>query len=147
MLKSRRIRLVVRMTFLSPGIVGLIACAIGYFLAAGCRGPAGPDGKDSKLADPLPPQIEWISPAPGVEVDTSLLLQVHAADNVGVYRVSFYIAGFEFAAILSDSAAGRYDFLWDAQGYPEGPYPLMARVWDESRQTGTTPVRVIEVKH
>ncbi len=112
-----------------------------------CQGPSGPDGKDSRLTDSQPPVIDWISPAPGIDVDSSLLIQVHASDNIGVYRVSLYIAGFEFAAVLSDSAAGVYSLLWESISYPEGPYPLMARVWDDSRQTGTTPVRIIQVKH
>ncbi len=117
------------------------------FAVVACEGPAGPDGKDSRLTDSLPPVIEWIAPAPGVEVDSSLLLQVHASDNIGVYRVSIYIAGFEYAGSLTDTAAGVYSLFWDATTFPEGPYPLMARVWDESRQTGTSPVVVIEVRH
>jgi len=127
--------------------IAILLSAILLILGTACQGPAGPDGKDSRLTDSLPPQIEWISPEPGVEVDSSLLIQVHAFDNIGVYRVSIYIAGFEYAGNLVDTAAGVFSILWESGNFPEGPYPLMARVWDESRQTGTTPVRIIQVNH
>ena len=127
-------------------IVAMLAIVALWFFSA-CQGPAGPDGTDSHISDSLPPQIEWMSPAPGSEIDSLVLLQVRAVDNSGVYRVVFYIAGFEFAAELTDSTSGIYSLNWNAANYPEGPYPLMSRAWDESRQTGTTPVRVIYVVH
>jgi len=127
----------------SPAVWGALA----LLSMVACQGPAGPDGKDSLLTDSLPPQIEWILPDPGAIIDDSITVQVQATDNIGVYRVSIFIAGFEYAAVLTDTVKHVYSYFWESIRFPEGPYPLMCRVWDDSRQTGTTPVRVVQVAH
>lgn len=124
-----------------------LALLLIWIVTVSCQGPAGPIGKDARLTDSLPPTIEWIAPEPGITLDSIALLQVTARDNIGVYKVAFYVAGFEFAGVLIDSIAGKYEYRWDVSDYPEAPYPLMARAWDNSRQIGTTPVRVVNVKH
>lgn len=116
-------------------------------LLTSCRGPAGSDGSDAVLTDSLPPRIEWLAPPAGAVVDSAVVLQARAADDQGIYRVSFYIAGFEFPAELTDSAQGVYSYRWQARRYPAGPYPLLGRVWDDARQIGSTHVRVVYVQH
>jgi hypothetical protein len=121
--------------------------ALILMLFAACQGPVGPDGDNARVNDSLPPTIEWIRPEPGDTVAGIDTLQVRVDDDQGIYKVAFYIAGFEFSSTLTDTVNNIYDCIWDATLYPEGPYPLMARVWDTSRLTATTPVRVVEVKH
>jgi len=111
-----------------------------------CKGPAGISGDDAQLADSLPPVIEWITPDAGTVVTSTVLLSAQARDDQQIYRVAFFVAGFEFAGTLTDSAQGIYDFNWDASRYPEGPYPLVAMVWDNSRQIGSTPQRIVIVR-
>lgn len=131
--------------------VSLLAAAIALTLASAllisCAGPTGSAGDDARLLDSLPPVIEWITPAAGDTVDTLVTLSVRATDDRGVYRVAFYIAGFEFDPQLADSAGGIYRYEWNARRYPEGPYPLTAMVWDLSRQIGSTPTLLVQVRH
>jgi hypothetical protein len=112
-----------------------------------CKGPAGANGDDARLVDSLPPTIEWIAPDPDVSADTILILKARAHDDHAIWKVSFFIAGFEFPAMLDDSSSGLYTYEWRCLLYPEGPYPLMVRVWDESQQIGSTPERIVQVRH
>ncbi|MDP8240297.1 MAG: Ig-like domain-containing protein [Candidatus Hatepunaea meridiana] len=113
----------------------------------GCEGPTGAPGDNAELADSLAPQIEWISPEPGLVIDSAVTLSVRASDDDAVRQMSFYIAGLEFSGILIDSAQGIYEFEWLAKNWEEGPYTLMARVWDRARNCATTPVIFVQVEH
>jgi len=115
-------------------------------VVASCQGPTGVPGDDSQLTDSLPPTIEWVSPEAGVTVSSEVMLSVRAHDDQQVYRVAFFIAGFEFAGSLTDSAQGIYSYTWDASRYPAAPYPLVAMVWDVSRQIGSTPMRMVTIQ-
>jgi len=113
----------------------------------GCKGPSGPDGADAALTDSLPPSIIWLNPPPNSIIDTLVVLEAAAADNQGIWRMSFYIAGFEFSGTLADSARGLYRYVWNARYYPQGPYPLQARAWDAARNAASTPVCMVSVAH
>ena len=111
----------------------------------GCNGPVGPDGDDAFLIDSLSPVIEWISPAQGLITSDTVTLTARATDDHGIWRMVFYIAGFEEVGELVDSAAGIYEYTWIVNTYPDAPYPLMARAWDTSRNMATTPVVLVEI--
>jgi hypothetical protein len=118
-----------------------------FMLSIGCEGPAGPDGDDAYIEDPISPEIEWLNPTAGdtiIGVDT---LCVSASDNVDILRMVFFIAGREYAGKLIDSTAGLYELPWNTDHWPSGPYPLMARVWDEARNDAETPVIIVHVVH
>ncbi len=122
---------------------GFLWLALGWIF--GCKGPQGPSGSDAVLTDTIPPWIEWITPASGDTVDSLLLLSVRAGDDQAVARLVFSIAGFDFAP---DSTIGnKYYLTWFAKHYPEGPYPLVARVWDATRNTAITPMILVYVNH
>jgi len=127
-----------------PPLLALLTTAL---FSLSCQGPAGPKGDDAVLADSLPPVIEWISPAAGIQVSGMVTLKAAAYDDQGIYRVAFFVSGFEFAGRLTNPDSGFYSADWDATLYPEGPYPLAAMVWDNSRLLGTAPERLVWVKH
>lgn len=112
----------------------------------GCNGPAGPDGDDSFLIDSLAPLIEWISPDQGLVTSDTVIISARATDDKEIWRMVFYIAGFEEVGVLVDSATGIYEHRWAVNTFPDGPYPLMARAWDASRNMATTPVVMVELK-
>ncbi|MFH0766282.1 MAG: Ig-like domain-containing protein [Calditrichota bacterium] len=95
----------------------------------------------------MPPVIVWLNPSPNAVIDTTVVLEATATDNQGIWRVVFYIAGFEFPGALVDSARGLYHCLWNARYYPAGPYPLQARAWDAARNVASTPVCMVSVNH
>ena len=135
-------------------IKGLYVVAIAFtclvamiMMAGGCAGPAGPDGDDAVLADSILPTISWIQPEAGAAFDSLAILSVRANDDQGVWRMIFYVGGFSFTGMLVDSVEGIYQFNWSVIYYPQGPYPLMARVWDAARNQATTPVRLVYVEH
>ena len=113
----------------------------------GCQGPAGPDGDDAFLSDSLAPVIEWLSPQPGVVIDSGATLTAHVTDDRVVWQMLFYIGGLKYDGVLTDSSAGIYSYRWNATRWPEGPYPLMARARDGDRNTSTTPVIIVQVEH
>ncbi|MCF7811697.1 hypothetical protein K9N50_11985 [bacterium] len=118
-----------------------------FMLFLSCEGPSGPDGDDAYIEDPLSPEIEWLNPTAGdtiIGVDT---LRVSATDNVSILRMAFFIAGREFAGKLVDSTTGLYELSWNTDHWPSGPYPLMARVWDEARNDAETPVIIVHIVH
>jgi len=127
--------------------VALIAIISLIAGAAGCKGPSGPDGEDAFIPDSLPPGIEWISPEAGQMIDSLAVLSARVHDDQGVRHMSFYIAGFEFAGVLVDTAGGIYCYEWLAVNWPEGPYPLMGRAWDDARNVATTPLIIVQVEH
>ena len=114
---------------------------------AGCVGPSGPDGDNAFLQDSMAPTIDWISPEPDSIIDSSVTLSASVFDDQYVKRMSFYIAGFEFAGSLVDSVEGIYIYEWQALLWPEGPYPLMARAWDDAKNVATTPMILVHVEH
>jgi len=124
-------------------ITAISLCLIGI----SCKGPSGPDGDDAFLIDSLPPQVEWLEPEPGVVSEDMLILSAKAKDERGVWRMVFYVGGFEQKGTLIDTTAGIYQYQWLAKLYPEGPYPLMARAWDAARNMATTPVVLVELVH
>ncbi|MBM3326837.1 MAG: hypothetical protein FJY65_07650 [Calditrichaeota bacterium] len=126
-------------------INSLGALAVGILMLLGCKGPQGPAGSDAVLTDTLPPWIEWLTPSSGDTVDTLLSLSVRAGDDQAVARLTFSIAGFDFTP--DSSVADRYFLTWFPARYPEGPYPLVARVWDATRNTAITPMLLIYVRH
>ena len=103
----------------------------------------GPDGDDAVLADSTAPLIEWIAPEAGTEVDGVVILTAYADDDQGIWKMSFYIAGFEVEGVLTDSTGGIYTYSWNTESYREGPYPLMARAKDAARNQSTTPVVIV----
>lgn len=116
-------------------------------MTIGCMGQTGPDGEDAFLADSLAPQIRWLTPPPGSVIDSTVTVSAEATDDQGIWRLVFYIAGFEFQGSLIDSASGVYHYTWHAELFPDGPYPMMARAWDDARNMATTPVIQVEVNH
>ncbi len=126
-------------------IASIFTSTIALMIHSGCQGPTGPDGDDSFLQDSLAPEIEWLAPQSGeIEADT-ILLSAKATDDVEIWKMVFFIAGAERQGTLVDTSAGEYQFEWLAYLYPEGPYPLMARAWDKSRNMSTTPVILVEI--
>jgi len=111
----------------------------------GCNGPVGPDGDDSFLIDSISPVIEWISPDQGLITNDTVTIAARAADDQEIWRMVFYVAGFEEVGVLIDSVAGIYEHKWIVNTYPDGPYPLMARAWYTSRNMATTPVVLVEL--
>ena len=121
--------------------------AIFAFTQLGCQGPAGPDGDDAVLADSLAPVLTWLTPEPGLVIDNGTTLSAQVSDDQGISQMVFYIAGFEFPGILTDTLTGIYSYEWSARLWPEGPYPLMARAWDSARNSATAPVVIVRVEH
>jgi len=121
--------------------------SIVFMLLGGCEGPAGPDGDDSVLDDPVSPKIQWLAPAAGDTINGVDTLRVIASDNIKVLSLKFFIAGIECSGSLIDSSAGMYELIWETDHWREGPYPLMARVWDEVRNDAETPVIIVHVVH
>ena len=112
--------------------------------ASSCYGPTGPDGQDAILSDSLAPVIEWIYPSPGqFNVDT-LVLRARVIDDQQIWKVIFYTGGFDHQTVILDSTEGIYEYAWPLYLYPTGPYPIMARAWDISRNVAVTPVFIIE---
>lgn len=132
---------------LSIYLFTISTAALILFLFASCKGPTGPDGTDSFLTDSLPPQIDWISPEPGLFTTDTIILQARVTDDQELWRMVFYIAGFERDGILIDSAESIYAHTWITTNYPEGPYPIMGRAWDVKRNMTSTPVTLIEIEH
>ena len=136
--------------------IGCIMFATAIFLSA-CRGPTGPNGQDAFVPDSLIPVVEWLEPDVDVTVDSLVILRIKAFDRIGLddgsiaetfaWRISFFIAGDEFAGSLEDSARKIYSYRWNAARYPEAPYPLSAKVWDVTRNTASTPTIVVWVRH
>jgi len=129
------------------GTVGpaLLLVPLAMIATLSCQGPQGPDGSDAVVVDSLPPQVVWIRPDPGAVADTTLLLEVSARDETELWRVVFSATGFDYPP---DSSRGdRYYFTWTCRYYPAGSYPLVVRVWDASRNSSITPVRMVEVRH
>ena len=116
-------------------------------LLIGCEGPAGPDGDEAVLDDPVSPEILWLSPTAGDTINSVDTLRVIASDNIKVLRLKFFIAGFEYSGSLVDSSAGMYELIWKTDRWLPGPYPLMARVWDDARNDAETPVIIVYVVH
>lgn len=116
-------------------------------LSTGCEGPTGPDGDDAVISDTLAPVVEWIDPPVGLVIDTACTFHARAIDDQEIWRMVFYIGGFEFAGSITDSIEGIYSIRWNARLYPQGPYPLLAKAWDSSRNVGSTPVFMVYVEH
>lgn len=121
-------------------------------IQAGCKGPTGPDGEDAFIADSESPLTEWHSPRNGDSLyttegwqDTSVTLAATATDDKSIWRTVFYIGGLEKRGTLVDSAEGLYNVIWHYGLYPSGPYPLMARCWDEAGNMSTTRIIQVEV--
>jgi len=125
------------------GIATSIVLSVLLMLSIGCQGPAGPDGDEAILDDPVSPVILWLAPAAGDTINGVDTLRVIASDNLKVLRLTFFIAGFEYAGSLIDSSAGMYELIWETDHWPSGPYPLMVRVWDEARNDAETPVVIV----
>ena len=125
----------------------LTSLVLGTVFFTGCQGPAGPDGDNAVLVDSLAPVLVWMAPEPGTTVDSAVTLSAQVHDDQAVEQMVFYIAGFSFAGILTDTSAGIYVYEWSALHWPTGPYPLMARAWDGARNNASTPVVIIQVEH
>jgi len=126
--------------------------ALAIILHLGCNGPTGADGEDAFIADSTSPMLVWQSPSNGDTLysteesqDTSVALVATAVDENSIWRMVFFIGGFEKKGILIDSAAGSYNVIWNYGLYPVGPYPLMARCWDEAGNMSTTRIVQVEV--
>lgn len=126
--------------------ISLSAIIIGVALV-GCTGPAGPDGDDASVADSLAPRIEWLSPETGAIIDSAVVLTAIATDDKELWKMIFYIAGFDFNGELIDSVNGVFEYRWDTVHWPEGPYPLMARAWDTARNHTSTQTVLIRIEH
>ena len=124
--------------------ITFFALAICYL---GCQGPAGPDGDDAVLIDSLAPVLTWLTPEPGLAIDSAATLSAKVTDDRDVSQMVFFIAGFEFTGTLTDTSSGIYIYEWSARLWPEGPYPLMARAWDDARNSAATPVVIVQVEH
>jgi hypothetical protein len=118
-----------------------------FCIITSCSGPTGPVGSNAVLEDTVLPTIEWITPEPELLIDSSVTLSVHAYDDHTIWQVTFFIAGFEVPAVMSDSAGRIYSYQWDCRLYPDGPYPLAARAIDDSRNASITPERLVHVRH
>lgn len=123
----------------------LVSTLTALFISA-CQGPTGPNGEDAFLTDSLPPVIEWISPASGIVISDTLLLRARVTDDRQLWRMVFYIAGFEQEGVLVDTTDDIYEYVWLASLYPPGPYPVMGRAWDLSRNMSSSPVILLEIK-
>jgi hypothetical protein len=122
----------------------VVLCAL---YIPGCQGPTGPTGDNAVLADSLAPVLVWLTPEPGTTVDSAATLSVQVSDDQAVVQMVFYIAGFEIAGTLTDTTAGIYVYEWSTRHWLEAPYPLMARAWDEARNSAATPVVIVQVDH
>ncbi len=131
--------------------IGLFTILIAFGLV-GCKGPVGADGEDAFIADTLAPVIEWQVPNNGDTLfttvepqDTSIVLSATAQDDNNIWQMVFYVGGFEKNGILVDNSSGTYHFVWHYGLYPLGPYPMMARCWDEAGNMSTTKIIQVEV--
>ena len=133
----------------SPAIILILPLfLVGIFiLSGGCDGPAGPDGDDAVIADSVAPAVEWIDPPINMVIDTAITFQARATDDQGIWKMVFYIGGFEFPGSLTDSITSIYSVHWNARLYPEGPYPLIAKAWDTDRNAGSTPLFMVYIEH
>jgi hypothetical protein len=128
----------------STGVISLVFVAFSFCtILFGCTGVAGPDGDDAVISDTLSPVIKWLLPEAGSEVDSIEIISVSATDDQIIRRVVIYIAGWEASAELIDSTLGLYRYNWNSSDFPVGPYPLMAKAWDESSNQSSTPVVLV----
>jgi hypothetical protein len=125
---------------------------VAAYIFISCQGPTGVDGDDAFIADTLSPVIEWQFPNNGDSLfttiepqDTSIVLSAIATDDNVIRQMVFYCGGYEQKGILVDSATGTYNFDWHYGLYPIGPYPLMARCWDEAGNMSTSRIIQVEV--
>jgi hypothetical protein len=95
----------------------------------------------STSADTTAPTVAIASPSGGSSVAGQVLVDVNAADNVGVSRVELRVNG---AAIAADTAA-PYQFAWDTAALANGGYTLEAVAFDaagNSKASGAVAVTV-----
>ncbi len=84
--------------------------------------------------DATPPAAALISPAQGVVLRGSALLEATASDNRGVSRVEFY----DGATLLGTSVASPHTMSWNTALVPDGAHTLTVKAFDSVGNVGTS---------
>lgn len=118
----------------------------------GCEGPQGPAGTGIEDLDLVDPTVELIDNFSGplqsqrVEAD-SFIIRARANDNEAVEYVEFFFDGSsEMGQQTAVDSTEPYLWTWvfDSSGHDFGVYPLMARAFDASGNSGDSPMVLVD---
>lgn len=94
-------------------------------------------------ADTVKPTVSITAPASGSTLSGSAVIDVSAADNVGVSRVELYIDGILFATDTSSP----YSFVWDTTTSSNGTHTLQAVAYDAAGNIGSSSLVSVNVSN
>nr|WP_235216584.1 Ig-like domain-containing protein [Archangium violaceum] len=80
------------------------------------------------------PDVALTSPAPGVYLGSSAMLEATATDNQTVSKVEFYVDG----ALLGTDTSAPYTVSWNAGSWTQGAHTLTARAHDGTGNVRTS---------
>jgi hypothetical protein len=82
--------------------------------------------------DETPPEARITAPAAGADVSGNVLIQAQADDDVGVFKVVFFVDGLK----LAEDRVAPYEAVWDAAAAANGIHYLKAEAWDDAGNVG-----------
>ena len=89
--------------------------------------------KSALTTDTQSPSVAIASPSGGTVKGVSTV-NVSASDNVGVSKVSLFVAG----TLLASDIDAPYSFSWDTTQHGDGAITLVAKAYDASGNVGTS---------
>jgi thermitase len=94
-----------------------------------------------KIADTIPPVVNFISPSDKSSVSETIQIEIAATDNDSVALIELYMNGIRVAKTAKNPA----HILWDTTLYDNGAHKLQAKAYDPSGNAGTSSIITVNV--
>jgi thermitase len=95
-----------------------------------------------KDRDTTVPLVSILSPASGATVTGMVTVEVDAADDVAVEKVSLFVG----RQLVGTKATAPYVFVWDSSGANRGPQTIVAVAYDSSGNWDSSDAVTVEVR-
>jgi Big-like domain-containing protein/fibronectin type III domain protein len=93
--------------------------------------------------DVTPPTISYSTPVQGSSVNGLVTVSCNASDDVGVYKVEFYVNG----AMGAAGNTAPYNYQWDTKTVSNGSYTLTAKAYDAAGNVGQSAAVTVTVNN